>query len=145
MREYNRLIKFMRGLGAAIQDYLPEAQRTSPMSLMEFFKVWTGEKSYCEVCRLKSDIGSYLLKHAANDYSVDELFFRYDISFVHERFGCEDYELLTQVLGMLDAHVEERRSKALKKISDGLVSNRRDEDYACAKGSRNVMNLVGAR
>lgn len=115
MRGYNSLIKFLRELGTAIQDYLPEDQRASPMSRIEFFKFWTDKKSYSEVCVLISDIKSYLRKHARGDYSVDELFFYYDIGFVEERFGCEDPELLAQILGMLDVHMESRKKKALKK------------------------------
>jgi hypothetical protein len=115
MRQYNSLIKFLLELGTAIQDYLPEDQRTSPMSLTEFLKFWTGKKSYYEVCVLRNDIKSYLRKHAQGDYSVDELFFYYDIGFVEERFGCEDPELLAKILGMLDVHIELRRKKALKK------------------------------
>ncbi|MCR8721559.1 hypothetical protein NVV30_23045 [Pseudomonas syringae] len=115
MREYNSLIKFMLDLGTAIQDYLPEDQRASPMSLIEFLEAWTGNKSYNEICMLRSDIRSYLRKHAQGDYSVDELFLYYDIGFVEERFGCEDSELLAQILGLLEVHIESRRKKALKK------------------------------
>ncbi len=43
MKEYNSLIKFMLDLGTAIQDYLPEDQRTSPMSLIDFLEAWTGK------------------------------------------------------------------------------------------------------
>ena len=74
MKEYNSLIKFMLDLGTAIQDYLPEDQRTSPMSLIDFLEAWTGKKSYNEICMLRSDIRSYLRKHTQGDYSVDELF-----------------------------------------------------------------------
>lgn len=115
MRQYNSLIKFLLELGTAIQDYLPEDQRTSPMSLTEFLEFWTGKKSCYEVGTLRSDIKSYLRKHAQGDYSVDELFFYYDIGFVEERFGCEDSELLAQILGVLDVHIELRKKKALKK------------------------------
>ncbi|RMV27212.1 hypothetical protein ALP12_200424 [Pseudomonas savastanoi pv. phaseolicola] len=115
MREYNSLISFMLDLGTAIQDYLPEDQRTNPMSLIEFLEGWTNKKSFYELCVLRSDIRSYLRKHARGDYSVDELFFYYAIGFVEERFGCEDPELLAQILGMLDVHMELRRKKALKK------------------------------
>jgi hypothetical protein len=116
MSQYNTLIRFLLKLGSAIQDYFPENQRTSPLSLSEFLECWMGKKSYIEVCVLRSDIKSYLRKHAQGDYSVDELFFYYDIGFVGERFGCEDPELLAQILGMLDVHIELRRKKALKKI-----------------------------
>lgn len=115
MRQYNTLIRFLLKLGSAIQDYFPENQRTSPLSLSEFLECWMGKKSYCEVYVLRSDIKSYLRKHAQGDYSVDELFFYYDIGFVEERFGCEDPELLAQVLCMLDVHIELRKKKALKK------------------------------
>lgn len=53
----------MLDLGTAIQDYLPEDQRTSPMSLIDFLEAWTGKKSYNEICMLRSDIRSYLRKH----------------------------------------------------------------------------------
>ncbi|MFP3922449.1 hypothetical protein [Pseudomonas sp. W5-36] len=53
------------------------------------------------------------------------MFFYYDIGFVEERFGCEDPELLAQILGMLDVHIELRRKKALKNISVGLVLNKK--------------------
>lgn len=115
MREYNSLISFMLDLGTAIQDYLPEDQRTNPMSLIEFLEDWTSKKSYYEIYVLKSDIRSYLRKHAQGDYSVDELFFYYAIGFVEERFGCEDSELLAQIVGMLDVHIAARRNKILKK------------------------------
>ncbi|AZG85724.1 hypothetical protein N032_08600 [Pseudomonas syringae pv. pisi str. PP1] len=115
MKEYNSLIKFMLDLGTAIQDYLPEDQRTSPMSLIDFLEAWTGKKSYNEICMLRSDIRSYLRKHTQGDYSVDELFLYYDIGFVEERFGCEVSELLAQILGLLEVHIESRRKKALKK------------------------------
>jgi hypothetical protein len=115
MRQYNSLIQFLLELGTAIQDYLPKDQRTSPMSLTGFVEFWTGKNYYYKVCVLRSDIKSYLRKHAQGDYSVDELFFYYDIGFVEERFGCEDSELLSQILGMLDVHIESRRKKALKK------------------------------
>ncbi|KPZ12963.1 hypothetical protein [Pseudomonas syringae group genomosp. 3] len=115
MREYNSLISFMLDLGTAIQDYLPEDQRASPMSLIEFLEAWAGKKSYYEICMLRSDIRSYLRKHTQGDYSVDELFFYYDIGFVEERFGCEDSEFLSQILGMIEVHIESRRKKALKK------------------------------
>ncbi|TDV54510.1 hypothetical protein EC919_104246 [Pseudomonas graminis] len=115
MRQYNSLIKFLLELGTAIQDYLPEDQRTSPMSLTEFLECWMDKKSCYEVAVLRSDIKSYLRKHAQGDYSVDDLFFYYDIGFVEERFGCEDPEWLAQILGMLDVHIELRRKKALKK------------------------------
>ncbi|KTB91568.1 hypothetical protein AO073_01460 [Pseudomonas syringae ICMP 11293] len=115
MRQYNSLIKFLLELGTAIQDYLPEEQRTSPMTLTEFLTFWTEKNSFYDVCVLRSDIRSYLRKHARGDYSVDELFFYYDIGFIEERFGCEDPELLAQVLDMLDGHIESRRKKAFKK------------------------------
>lgn len=105
----------MLDLGTAIQDYLPEDERTSPMSLIEFLEAWTGKKSYNEICLLRSDIRSYLRKHSQRDYSVDELFLYYDIGFVEERFGCEDAELLDQILGLLEVHIKSRRKKALKK------------------------------
>lgn len=115
MREYVLLIDFMRDLGAAIQGYLPESERSSVPDLKIFLESWTSKKSIVELYRLRSDIKSYLFKHAVGDYSVDELFFYYDIGFVQERFGSDDPVFLAGVVHMLDTIMALRKAAVVRK------------------------------
>lgn len=110
MRQYVRLIDFMLALGTAIQDYLPEDERANVPDLKSFLDEWTSRTSLIELYRLRSDIRSYLVKHTAGDYTVDELFFYYDIGFVYERFGSEDPVFLVGVVHMLDRIIGRKKA-----------------------------------
>ena len=116
MREYVLLIDFMRDLGAAIQDYLPENERAGVPDLKTFLESWASKKSIVELYRLRSDIRSYLTKHAVGDYSVDELFFYYDIGFVQDRFGSDNPVFLAGVVQMVDRIMDERKTALARKF-----------------------------
>lgn len=62
MRGYNQLIDFMRELGDGIQDHLPEAQRTSVLTLDEIVTRWFYGKTYLEIRSLEKDIVSFVKK-----------------------------------------------------------------------------------
>lgn len=109
------LIDLMRDLGVAIQDSLPENERASVPDLKTFLESWSSKRSIVELYRLRSDIRSYLTKHAAGDYSVDELFFYYDIGFVQERFGSDDPVFLAGVVHMLDTIMALRKAAVVRK------------------------------
>jgi hypothetical protein len=109
MREYGRLIDFLLDLGTAVQDYLPEEQRVNPLTLKDVVRDWTWRKSLLDLYIFRSDIKSYLKKHMAGDYSVDQLFYDYDIGFVQERFGCDDAQLLAETLQLLNTGINDRK------------------------------------
>lgn len=107
MRGYMQLLDFMRELGDGIQDHLPEEQRTSVLTLDEIVTSWVDGKTYLQIRSLEKDIASFLKKDKAEDYSVYEILSWYDLLFIHERFGCEEPELLITVLPMIKRRVVE--------------------------------------
>ncbi|SET65798.1 hypothetical protein [Pseudomonas graminis] len=115
MRQYVSLINFMLALGTAIQDYLPEDERANVPDLKSFLDEWASRTSLIELYRLRGDIRSYLVKHAAGDYTIDELFFYYDIGFVYERFGSEDPVFLAGVVQILDRVIDRKKAALARK------------------------------
>lgn len=105
MRSYMELIYFMRELGDGIQDHLPEEQRTAQLSLDQIVAQWVDNKSCLAIRSLEKDISSYIKKSSGGDLSVDQIFFDFDLLFIPERFGCEEPELLGEVLLILKARV----------------------------------------
>jgi hypothetical protein len=105
MRSYMELIYFMRDLGDGVQDHLPEEQRTAPLLLEEIVNQWVDKKSCLAIRSLENDISSYIEKSNVGDFSVDQIFFDFDLLFIPERFGCEEPELLGEVLLILKARV----------------------------------------
>jgi hypothetical protein len=66
-------------------------------------------KSYFAARSLRNDLKSYIKLNMSGDYSVDEILSWYDLSFIPERFGCEEWELFTSILCSIGAHIERKR------------------------------------
>lgn len=122
MRSYMELIYFMRDLGDGVQDHLPEEQRIAQLSLEEIVAQWVDNKSYLAIRSLEKDISSYIKKSSVGDLSVDQIFFDFDLLFIPERFGCEEPELLGEVLLILKARVVTTNRSVLKDFSAWLRS-----------------------
>ena len=122
MRSYMELIYFMRDLGDGVQDHLPEEQRIAQLSLEEIVAQWVDNKSYLAIRSLEKDISSYIKKSSVGDLSVDQIFFDFDLLFIPERFGCEEPELLGEVLLILKARVVNTNRSVLKDFSAWLRS-----------------------
>ena len=122
MRSYMELIYFMRELGDGIQDHLPEEQRTAQLPLKTIVYEWVDSNSYLAIRSLQKDISSYIKKSSVGDFSVDQIFFDFDLLFIPERFGCEEPELLGEVLLMLKARVVDRKRSVLKDLAAWLRS-----------------------
>lgn len=122
MRSYMELIYFMRELGDGIQDHLPEEQRTAPLSLDQIVAQWVDNKSCLAIRSLEKDISSYIKKSSVGGLSVDQIFFDFDLLFIPERFGCEEPELLGEVLLILKARVVNTNRSVLKDFSAWLRS-----------------------
>ena len=120
MRGYMQLLDFMRELADGIQEHLPAGQRTQVMSLDEIIDQWMAAKSYWAIRSLRKDIQRYLSKHAAGDYEVDEIFSWYDLLFVPDRFGCDERELLSEVVRMIEVRVIEQRRSVLDDLIRGV-------------------------
>jgi len=95
----------MKALGDGVQDHLPEEQRTAQVPLVQIVNEWVDAKSWVAIRSLEKDISSYIKKFSRSDFSVDRIFFDFDLLFIPERFGCEEPELLGEVLLMLRARV----------------------------------------
>jgi hypothetical protein len=116
------LIYFMRDLGDGVQDHLPEEQRIAQLSLEEIVAQWVDKKSCLAIRSLEKDISSYIKKSSVGDLSVDQIFFDFDLLFIPERFGCEEPELLGEVLLILKARVVNTNRSVLKDFSAWLRS-----------------------
>lgn len=116
------LIYFMRDLGDGVQDHLPEEQRIAQLSLEAIVAKWVDNKSCLAIRSLEKDISSYIKKSSAGDLSVDQIFFDFDLLFIPERFGCEEPELLGEVLLMLKARVVDTNRSVLNDFSAWLRS-----------------------
>lgn len=122
MRSYMELIYFLRDLGDGIQDHLPEELRTGQLPLNVIVDQWVDKKTYFAIRSLEKDILSYIEKHKVGDFSVDQILFDFDLLFIPERFGCEEPELLGEVLLMLKARVVDRKRSVLKDLAAWLRS-----------------------
>lgn len=116
MRGYVQLVDFLRELSDGIQDHLPEDQRTTILSLDEVVTLWVRRKSRVAIRSLEKDIASFVEKDEANDDSVYEILFWYDLLFIPERFGCEEPELLLVVLSM----IKQRASEESRSVADDV-------------------------
>jgi hypothetical protein len=101
---------------------LPEEQRTAPLSLDQIVAQWVDKKSCLAIRSLEKDISSYIKKSSVGDHSVDQIFFDFDLLFIPERFGCEEPELLGEVLLILKARVVNTNRSVLKDFSAWLRS-----------------------
>ncbi|RJX81515.1 hypothetical protein [Pseudomonas sp. LS-2] len=122
MRSYMELIYFLRDLGDGIQDHLPEELRTGQLPLNVIVDQWVDKKTYFAIRSLEKDILSYIEKYKVGDFSVDQILFDFDLLFIPERFGCEEPELLGEVLLMLKARVVDRKRSVLKDLAAWLRS-----------------------
>lgn len=122
MRSYMELIYFLRDLGDGIQDHLPEELRTGQLPLNVIVDQWVDKKTYFAIRSLEKDILSYIDKYKVGDFSVDQILFDFDLLFIPERFGCEEPELLGEVLLMLKARVVDRKRSVLKDLAAWLRS-----------------------
>jgi hypothetical protein len=109
MRGYMELIDFMKHLADGVLDYLPEDQRVGQLTVDQVIEEWMKGKSYFAARSLRNDLKSYISLYKSGDYSVDEILSWYDLSFIPERFGCEEWELFTSILCSIDAHIERKR------------------------------------
>jgi hypothetical protein len=116
------LIYFLRDLGDGIQDHLPEELRTGQLPLNVIVDQWVDKKTYFAIRSLEKDILSYIEKYKVGDFSVDQILFDFDLLFIPERFGCEEPELLGEVLLMLKARVVDRKRSVLKDLAAWLRS-----------------------
>jgi hypothetical protein len=115
MRAYMELIDFMKHLADGIFDYLPEHQRVGQLTVDQVIEEWMKRKSYFAARSLRNDLNSYIKLYKSGDYSVDEILSWYDLSFIPERFGCEEWELFTSILCSIDSHIERKRKRFLAK------------------------------
>lgn len=115
MRGYMELIDFMKHLADGILDYLPEDQRVGQLTVDQVIEERMKGKSYFAARSLRNDLKSYIKLHKSGDYSVDEVLSWYDLSFIPERFGCEEWELFMSIMGSIDAHIERKRKDLLIK------------------------------
>lgn len=120
MRSYVELIHFMKALGDGVQDHLPQEQRTAQLPLAQIVNEWVDAKSWVAIRSLEKDISSYIKKVSVGDFSVDQIFFDYDLLFIPERFGCEDPELLGEVSLMLRARVIDTNRSLLNDLGGWL-------------------------
>lgn len=109
MRGYLKLLNFMGEISEGIQDHLPEDQRCCQQSLSEIVERWVGENKYWAIRSLEKDLESYIKKHSAGDYSVDNLLSDYDLLFIWDRFDREEVEWLAEVLAMIRRLVIEKK------------------------------------
>lgn len=115
MQGYMELIDFMKRLAEGILDYLPEDQRVGQPTVDQVIEEWMRGKSYFAARSLRSDLKSYIELHKSGDCSVDEILSWYDLSFIPESFGCEEWELFMSILCSIDAHIERKREDLLIK------------------------------
>jgi hypothetical protein len=115
MRGFMELIDFMKHLADGVLNYLPGDQRVGQLTAVEVLDEWMNGKSYFAARSLRNDLKSYISLYKSGDYSVDEILSWYDLSFIPERFGCEEWELFTSLLCSIDAHIEKKRKNLLVK------------------------------
>jgi hypothetical protein len=120
MRGYMQLLDFMRELADGIQEHLPAGERMQVMTLEEIVDQWMAAKSYWAIRSLRRDIRRYVSKHTAGDYEIDEIFAWYDLLFVPERFGCDERELLSEVLHMIEVKMIEQPRSVLDDLISGV-------------------------
>ena len=116
------LIHFVKALGDGVQDHLPEVQRTAQVPLAEVVNKWVDAKSWVAIRSLEKDISSYIKKVGMGDFSVDRIFFDFDLLFIPERFGCEEPVLLGEVLLMLRGRVVDTERSLFSDLGGWLRS-----------------------
>ncbi len=115
MHGFMELIDFMKHLADGVLDYLPEDQRVGQLTADQVLDEWMKGKSYFAARSLRNDLKSYIKLYKSGDYSVDEILSWYDLSYIPERFGCEEWELFTSILCSIDSHIERKRKHFLVK------------------------------
>ncbi|WP_268797457.1 hypothetical protein [Pseudomonas huanghezhanensis] len=109
MRGYMELVDFMKELGDGILDYLPEDQRDGQLTTEEIIEQWMSKKPYCAALSLRKDISTYIKLQKSGNLSVDEILSWYDLCFIPERFGVEEYIFFTGILDSIDFHIKRKR------------------------------------
>ncbi|KTB94637.1 hypothetical protein AO073_21365 [Pseudomonas syringae ICMP 11293] len=109
MRGYMELISFMKELSDGILDHLPEEQRVGQLTVEEIIERWMSSKSYCSSLSLRKDIETYISLQKSGDFSVDEILSWYDLCFISERFGVDEHVFFSDVLKLINLHIEKKK------------------------------------
>jgi len=118
---YGHIMGFMYDVGNSVGEFLDEDEQIVPETLPKIVHAYVQEYYWLDIFLLRRQIKRYLAKYAS-DGQVDHYDppFNQELCFVQERFHCELFGFLNQVLALVDKEIARKRNCFADRLIGGF-------------------------